>query len=159
MNVISKADLVDKEELDRVLDMDSAAMVSRMGHLASHGRLQPLTRTIASVVDDYALVGFLPLNRNDEDSIDTVLTQVDMVRTYSVRWYLPTDTHCNTLSPNKMKKKSNDTVNPVWRGPGAAGAKGRRGRGGGGGGGGGRHDDGAGRRLRGWRGRRAVKGM
>ena len=80
MNVISKADLVDKEELDRVLDMDSAAMVSRMGHLASHGRLQPLTRTIASVVDDYTLVGFLPLDPNDEDSIDAVLTQVDMVR-------------------------------------------------------------------------------
>lgn len=97
VNVISKADLVGKEELDRVLDMDSAAMVSRMGHLASHGRLQPLTRTIASVVDDYALVGFLPLNRNDEDSIDTVLTQVDMVRTYSVCCYLPTATV--TLSP------------------------------------------------------------
>jgi GPN-loop GTPase len=80
VNVISKADLVDKEELDRVLDMDSAAMVSRMGHLAAHGRLQPLTRTIASVVDDYTLVGFLPLDPNDEDSIDTVLTQVDMVR-------------------------------------------------------------------------------
>lgn len=80
MNVISKADLVDKEDLERVLDMDSAAMVSRMGHMAAHGRLQPLTRTIASVVDDYTLVGFLPLDPNDEDSIDTVLTQVDMVR-------------------------------------------------------------------------------
>ncbi len=75
---------MDKEELDRVLDMDSAALVSRMGHLASHGRLQPLTRTIAAVVDDYTLVGFVPLNPNDEDSIDTVLTHVDMVRTLSV---------------------------------------------------------------------------
>ena len=59
--------------------MDSAAMVSRMGHLVTHGRLQPLTRTIASVVDDYTLVGFLPLDPNDEDSIDAILSQADMV--------------------------------------------------------------------------------
>ena len=44
MNVISKADLVDKEDLEKVLDMDSASMISRMGHLASAGRLRPLTQ-------------------------------------------------------------------------------------------------------------------
>jgi hypothetical protein len=44
VNVISKADLVDKEELDRVLDMDSASMIARSGRVAAYGRLQPLTR-------------------------------------------------------------------------------------------------------------------
>lgn len=82
VNVISKADLVNKEELEQVLDMDSAVMVSRMGHLASHGRLQRLTQTIASVVDDYTLVGFLPLDPTDEDSIDAVLSQADMAVQY-----------------------------------------------------------------------------
>lgn len=82
VNVISKADLVDKEELEQVLDMDSAAMVARMGHLATHGRLQPLTRTIASVVDDYTLVGFLPLDPNEEDSWDAILAQADMALQY-----------------------------------------------------------------------------
>ncbi|EWM28720.1 gpn-loop gtpase 3 [Nannochloropsis gaditana] len=78
VNIISKADLVDKEEIERVLDMDSAAMVARMGHLAAHGRLQPLTHTIAAVVDDYTLVGFLPLDPNDENSWDAILAQADM---------------------------------------------------------------------------------
>lgn len=36
-------------------------------------------RTIASVVDDYTLVGFLPLDPNDEETIDNVLMQADMV--------------------------------------------------------------------------------
>lgn len=86
VNVISKADLVDKEELERVLDMDSAALVARTaagGRRGGHQhRLEPLTRTIASVVDDYTLVGFLPLDPNDEDSLDAVLAQADMAIQY-----------------------------------------------------------------------------
>lgn len=35
--------------------------------------------TIASVVDDYTMVQFVPLDPNDEDTIDNVLIQVDMV--------------------------------------------------------------------------------
>lgn len=136
MNVISKADLVDKEELERVLDMDSAAMVSRMGHLAAHGRLQPLTRTIASVVDDYTLVGFLPLDPNDEDSIDAVLTQVDMVRPPCLLvveggrreragWvYRSTKAHSPLNARMHMPHKHThaDIVDPIWRRPRAAGA-------------------------------------
>jgi hypothetical protein len=44
VNVISKADLVNKEELERVLDMDSGAMIASAGHLASRGPLHALTR-------------------------------------------------------------------------------------------------------------------
>lgn len=126
VNVISKADLVDKEELDRVLNMDSAAMVSRMGHLAGPGCLQPLTRTIASVVDDYALVGFLPLNRNDEDSIDTVLTQVDMVRSYSV-CCLFADRHVTLPKQNQQQNKrySQSSTARTWS-RGSQGTKGTR---------------------------------
>lgn len=37
-------------------------------------------RTIASVVDDYTLVGFMPLDPNEEETIENVLLQADMVR-------------------------------------------------------------------------------
>jgi hypothetical protein len=43
-------------------------------------------RTIASVVDDYTLVGFLPLDPNDEETIDNVLMQADMVSRMAVQW-------------------------------------------------------------------------
>jgi hypothetical protein len=36
-----------------------------------------LTESICSLLDDYSMVGFVPLNINDEDSIAHVLTTVD----------------------------------------------------------------------------------
>lgn len=44
VNIISKADLVDKESLDRVLDMDSAGLLARTDPGAVRGRLGNLTR-------------------------------------------------------------------------------------------------------------------
>jgi hypothetical protein len=36
-----------------------------------------LTESICSLLDDYTMVSFVPLNLNDEDSIDHVLTLAD----------------------------------------------------------------------------------
>lgn len=37
------------------------------------------------MVDDYTLVGFLPLDPNDEETIDNVLMQADMVSRMTVQ--------------------------------------------------------------------------
>jgi translation elongation factor EF-Tu-like GTPase len=44
VNVISKADLVDKEDLDKILDMESAGLLARTDPRALNGRLANLTR-------------------------------------------------------------------------------------------------------------------
>lgn len=44
MNVISKADLVSKEELERILDMPSATMIAGMGPRSTNTRLRALTK-------------------------------------------------------------------------------------------------------------------
>ncbi len=41
------------------------------------GRWNRLTEAICSLLDDYSMVGFIPLNINDEDSISHVLATVD----------------------------------------------------------------------------------
>ena len=41
-----------------------------------------LTESICSLLDDYSMVGFVPLNINDEDSISHVLATVDHATQY-----------------------------------------------------------------------------
>lgn len=99
INVMSKVDLLDKparKNMQRFLDpdafsllddddddndsfgleglsLDSAAASSSSS--ASHplsNQFKKLTRALASVVDDFSLVRFIPLNINDENSIEEV---------------------------------------------------------------------------------------
>lgn len=130
INILSKCDLVDKETIDRVLDVESATELwhmeeenvmrasgfSTFGRSSSSGgaidlsdyfnddneaesksqlqqkeemeiiesrrRRHRLTTSICSVLDDFSMVSFLPLNITDEDSIDLVLMHVDNLVQY-----------------------------------------------------------------------------
>ncbi|KAL7525257.1 hypothetical protein ACHAXR_000921, partial [Thalassiosira sp. AJA248-18] len=62
------------------LDPNDAAITARTELTAQQKRdkkWNKLTEAICSLLDDYSMVGFVPLNINDEDSIAHVLATVD----------------------------------------------------------------------------------
>ena len=104
INVLSKCDLMNKEEVEKILDTESATQLWQIEEesvLRASGynyssssfdkQLSPkeieimekrrkcnkLTESICTVLDDYSMVSFLPLDINDEDSIDLVMSHVD----------------------------------------------------------------------------------
>ena len=106
VNVLSKCDLVEEASMDRVLEMESALQLwdvlgdGEGSALSMFHELQPkkksdeenklvqkrqererkwnrLTEAICSLLDDYSMVGFIPLNINDEDSISHVMLTTD----------------------------------------------------------------------------------
>lgn len=104
INVLSKCDLMDKEEVEKILDTESASQLWQMEEEAvlrasGYGftstsfdkqltleeiqamerrrKRNKLTESICTVLDDYSMVSFLPLDIREEDSIDLVLSHVD----------------------------------------------------------------------------------
>jgi GPN-loop GTPase len=102
VNILSKADLVDEARLEHILDVESAtvlwqreeynsslqeeANLSNDDAINQERRVQArmrrkkqnrLTQAICSLLDDYSMVSFIPLNIQDEESLDHVLSYVD----------------------------------------------------------------------------------
>lgn len=100
VNVLTKCDLMNEEEVENMLNVASASQLwdmeqdrvalaeegdggeqvdeDRQRQLAQRRRKRhKLTEAICSLLDDYTMVSFIPLNLNDEDSIDHVLSTVD----------------------------------------------------------------------------------
>lgn len=86
LNLMAKVDLLskkDRKELERYLDPDLNTLLgeefddTRFGH-----HFKALNNAIASMVEDYGLVKFLPLDPTDEDSINEVLVQADTTIQY-----------------------------------------------------------------------------
>lgn len=103
VNVLSKCDLVEEASMEKVLEMESALQLwdvlgDHSGNVVSAFGSRDLTReqkeitekanlrekkwnrlteAICSLLDDFSMVGFVPLNINDEDSISHVLATVD----------------------------------------------------------------------------------
>ncbi|KAI0214078.1 GPN-loop GTPase 3, partial [Lamellibrachia satsuma] len=86
LNIITKLDLLNKsakKDLERYLEPDLQQLLaeemddSRVSH-----KFQKLNKAIASLVDDYSLVQFLPLDITDEDSINDALLQIDSAIQY-----------------------------------------------------------------------------
>jgi GTPase SAR1 family protein len=81
LNVLSKCDLADQTDVERFLEVDASSMVALQRHspLGCDGipRLQRLTGAISEVVDEYAMVGFIPLDISDSDSVSLVMAHLD----------------------------------------------------------------------------------
>ena len=98
VNVLSKCDLMAAEEVDAILDQTSAIGLWErdqvrhsliMENASDEERTQQsqleqrrrqrgrLTDAISQLLDDYAMVSFVPLNIKDEDSLEHVLATVD----------------------------------------------------------------------------------
>lgn len=81
VNVVTKCDMADKEQVERVLDSEGAWMVEQLD-TKTKGKLKKLTQAMCSVIDDYMIVSFVMLDISDEDSIDNVLYRTDHVIQY-----------------------------------------------------------------------------
>lgn len=102
VNVLSKTDLVDESKVEDILDVESASVLwqreeynrsveeekmlkgsdtrsnEEKRRVALRRKKQNrLTEAICSLLDDYSMVSFIPLNITDEESIDHVLAHVD----------------------------------------------------------------------------------
>lgn len=76
VNVITKCDIADKEQIEQVLESEGAWMINAMDQQSS-GKLKKLTEAMCSVVDDYMMVSFVMLDVSDEESIEEVLMKTD----------------------------------------------------------------------------------
>lgn len=111
VNILSKTDLVDAEKLESILDVESASVLwqreeynsslqdeiylkklasdseadiqeQRKSAVLRRKKQNRLTHAICNLLDDYSMVSFIPLNIQDEDSLDHVLSCVDHTIAY-----------------------------------------------------------------------------
>ncbi|XP_055850049.1 GPN-loop GTPase 3 [Episyrphus balteatus] len=86
VNVLSKMDLLSKTargQLDKYLDPDARALLGNITEESSWGRKhRKLSQAIGSLIEDFSLVRFVPLNVDDEESVQDLLMQIDNVIQY-----------------------------------------------------------------------------
>ncbi|CAB3401881.1 unnamed protein product [Caenorhabditis bovis] len=79
VNVLTKLDLLserNKQLVDEFLETDTRSIVD-MDQNVWNARHRNLTRAIAQVLEDYSIVKFVPLNSEDEESIEQLLLTID----------------------------------------------------------------------------------
>jgi hypothetical protein len=82
VSVLSKCDLIaDKDKVDDFLEPDAYSLLRSM-ESESHGHMRPLNEAIAELVEEYSMVAFAPLDISNEDSIEAVLSMIDMAMQY-----------------------------------------------------------------------------
>lgn len=77
INVVTKCDLADKNEVLKVLESESATWITEEMSKSTPLQYRKLTEGIGSIIDDYMMIGFVMLDINDEDSITAVLAHTD----------------------------------------------------------------------------------
>lgn len=81
VNVLTKADLAPEEDIEQFLDPSSGHLLETLAE-STNPQFRPLSRAICDILTDYSMVVFVPLNINDEDSIETVMRTVDHAINY-----------------------------------------------------------------------------
>ncbi|KAG9291735.1 hypothetical protein G9A89_012020 [Geosiphon pyriformis] len=84
INVMSKMDLLGKvkrRKLERYFDPDPLLLTEEV-NTRTNPKFHSLNQAIVQLIDDYNMVSFLPLNINDEESIETVLSHIDNATQY-----------------------------------------------------------------------------
>jgi len=78
VNVLTKMDLVRKKSsfMERFYQPDPDELVAELNE-ESNPSLYRLNAAMASLLEDYSLVGFLPLNMYDSESVTLVLSHID----------------------------------------------------------------------------------
>lgn len=81
VNVMSKIDLLSKaskKELEKYLEPDMPLLLAdELNSDKFSQKYMKLNHSIASLIDDFSLVKFLPLDITDEDSVNDILIQID----------------------------------------------------------------------------------
>jgi len=85
INVLTKMDLVNdtikKSKMEKFFDPDITELVNDLTQQTGEKFLQ-LNEAIGSVIEDYKMVNFLPLDISDEESITDLLAQIDNALQY-----------------------------------------------------------------------------
>lgn len=86
-NILTKTDLLSKTaktKLEEYLDPDTNFLLLEESswNTAWSSKYQRLTKALASVVDDYSLVKFVPMNMFEEESLNDILFTVDEALQY-----------------------------------------------------------------------------
>lgn len=84
LNVISKCDLIPKELIDEFLEPDTIGLREKLKKRfeTSTPKFQKMNESICQLLEDYSMVNFIPLNANDEDSVDYLLAMIDHATNY-----------------------------------------------------------------------------
>ncbi|XP_064620478.1 GPN-loop GTPase 3-like [Lineus longissimus] len=81
VNVMTKLDLIskkDKKDIERFLEPDLHLLLNEeFEHSTSSQKFQKLNAAMATLVEDYSLVKFMPLDQTDEDSLNDLLLHID----------------------------------------------------------------------------------
>eukprot|EP00418_Pyrodinium_bahamense_P042081 CAMPEP_0179206610 /NCGR_PEP_ID=MMETSP0796-20121207/103022_1 /TAXON_ID=73915 /ORGANISM="Pyrodinium bahamense, Strain pbaha01" /LENGTH=260 /DNA_ID=CAMNT_0020911533 /DNA_START=53 /DNA_END=836 /DNA_ORIENTATION=+ len=77
INVLTKCDLLRKEtDVDKYIEADTEAIVSDL-RSSMHPKYRRLNEAMSQLLEEYSLVSFVTLNREDEDSIELCLAHVN----------------------------------------------------------------------------------
>lgn len=84
VNILSKIDLLSKssrKQLDKYLEPDPDSLMAETNDDPWHQKHRNLTEALGKLIEEYSLVRFLPLNKDNEESIaDIVLTIDNMIQ-------------------------------------------------------------------------------
>jgi GPN-loop GTPase len=75
INVVTKCDIVDKDAVQAILDLESTSNYLVDKNVPKN--MRRLTSAISTVVDDYMMVGFVMLDPTEEESIELVVQHTD----------------------------------------------------------------------------------
>jgi len=77
INVLTKCDLLKEEtDIERFIEADTETIVSELRH-NMQPKYRKLNEAMGQLIDEYSLVSFVTLNREDEDSIELCLAHVN----------------------------------------------------------------------------------
>eukprot|EP00931_Biecheleriopsis_adriatica_P102996 TRINITY_DN77891_c0_g1_i1.p1 TRINITY_DN77891_c0_g1~~TRINITY_DN77891_c0_g1_i1.p1 ORF type:complete len:275 (+),score=64.15 TRINITY_DN77891_c0_g1_i1:30-854(+) len=77
INVLTKCDLLPAEaDVDKFVDGDTEALVSDL-RSTMHPRYRKLNEALGQMIDEYSMVSFVKMNREDEDAIELCLAHVN----------------------------------------------------------------------------------
>lgn len=79
VNVMSKMDLLDKKSLESIeshLTPDPSTLVHELNKNLPY-KFRKLNQVLGGLINDFSLVNFIPMNIQEEESIETVLVYID----------------------------------------------------------------------------------
>lgn len=77
INVLTKCDLLREEtEVDKFIEADHDSIISDL-KTTMHPKFRKLNEALGTLLDEYSLVSFVTLNKEDEDSVELCLAHVN----------------------------------------------------------------------------------
>ncbi|KAF7996996.1 hypothetical protein HCN44_005273 [Aphidius gifuensis] len=80
VNILSKIDLLSKssrKQLENYLEPDPDSLMAETNDDPWHKKYRNLTEALGKLIEDYSLVRFLPLNKDDEENIADIVMTID----------------------------------------------------------------------------------